>query len=474
MKSIYNSLLLVVFSLLPFLFSSCSNDDSAPMPTVSIVTGEVTDASLTFTVTAANSTKAAWICVKKGEAVPTVENILAKGKSVDASKATVVTVSDLEHNTDYVIAVAVEGEGGTASNTANMKTAKSPDPTVALALEGEATETSFSFKVTIANATKYAYKCIKDGETVPTIASILADGINITDITKAIEVKELLPNTKYAVYVAVEGRAGQVLSAPLEVTTKQKVMNLEFTESSVKSVSGNNYYLRFANNTYELKVDFYTTSGAKYLMPGIYKLDGMKEMECAKQYTDLTKDGAESKSLFNAGDIEVAIVEGNTYEIKINLTLESGELVTGYYKGEILGMVVVEVVEDTYKFTANVAERKKPNNMIPGEYYIAMNDNNWNFEMTLEFYANPTTTELPVGTYTLNSNREANTVGTESHINVYGEKRDFTSHFDGSGTIEVTKADNKYTFKMNLTNSKGQKYIGDFTGEIKNMDLAKQ
>lgn len=379
MKTINNSLLLVVFSLLPFFFfSSCSDDESAPMPTVNIEAGDVTDASLTFTVTAVNATKAAWICVKKGETVPAMESILAKGKSVDASKATPVTVSDLEHNTDYVIVVAAEGEGG------------------------------------------------------------------------------------------------QVVSAPLNVTTKQKVINIEFTEGSLKTGKDNNFYLRFANSTYELKVDFYTKNDSKYLMPGTYALAGMKEMECDKNYTDLITlaVGPDSKVLFTEGTIEVAIIEGtNTYEVKVNMTTATGELLTAHYKGEIMGMTVVEDTE--YKFTLNAAKRTKPNNWIPGEYYLKMNDAAWNVEMTLEFYADPATTELPVGTYALNSSKAPNTIGVASNIDAY-DKRTFTTNFeDGSGTIEVTKADKKYTFKINLVNSKGLKYTGSFTGEISNMDLTK-
>lgn len=470
MKTINNYLLLVVLSLLPFFFSSCSEDDSAPLPTVNIAAGDVTDASITFTVTTENATKAAWLCVKKGEATPTIENILAKGKSVDTSKATPVTVSDLEHNTDYVIAVAAEGEGGMATNTANMKTAKAPDATVALALEGEVAETSFSFKVTVANATKCAYKVIKDGEAVPTIAAILADGTKITDFTKAVEVKELMPNTKYVVYAAVEGRAGQMLSSPLNVTTKQKVINIEFTSGYKKSGTGNNFYIGFANSDYELKIDAYTKADAKYLMPGTYKIGANKEMECDIQYTDLTPSTTGTKSKFTEGSIEVTIVEGtNTYEVKMNLTLETGELVVAHYKGEIMGVTVIEETE--YKFTLNAAKRSKPNNMIPGEYYIKMNDTAWNVEMTLEFYADPATTELPVGTYTLSASREPNTLGAASNIDVF-DKRTFTTRFeDGTGTIEVTKADKKYTFKINLVNSKGLKYTGSFTGDISNMDL---
>ena len=126
--------LLLALLALPLLFVSCQKEnpavDEVKDPTVAIVAGEVTDASITFTITSTEATKVAYIVVEGTEA-PTASEVLTNGTEVEANKSVEVTAAELTAETEYTVVAAAQNSKAVVKSTAAMTTAKSnetPEP----------------------------------------------------------------------------------------------------------------------------------------------------------------------------------------------------------------------------------------------------------------------------------------------------------------------------------------------------------
>lgn len=140
--------LLTLAALLLSLFATaCSSDPEEPqpafeLPSVELIAGEATDYTLTFTLSPANASRAAWICVKSGERIPSAGEVLDLGTEVSATAPTTHTVTELDPATDYVVVAAVSKEGESASDQLQLttKAASTPLPTdhaVILFMQGD-------------------------------------------------------------------------------------------------------------------------------------------------------------------------------------------------------------------------------------------------------------------------------------------------------------------------------------------------
>ena len=118
MKKIY----LLALSLVAVTFASCSDDNDAPVvpvvpvvePTVSVVAGEATQTTLSFTITPEDAENCAYMCIEAGEEIPSAEEILAGNLVVSATEPTTVEVADLTPATEYIIVAAVSNENSVA------------------------------------------------------------------------------------------------------------------------------------------------------------------------------------------------------------------------------------------------------------------------------------------------------------------------------------------------------------------------
>ncbi|MBO7313959.1 MAG: hypothetical protein J6U48_07015, partial [Alistipes sp.] len=126
--------LLLALLALPLLFVSCQKEnpavDEVKDPTVAIVAGEVTDASITFTITSTEATKVAYIVVEGTEA-PTASEVLTNGTEVEVNKSVEVTATELNAETEYTVVAAAQNSKAVVKSTAAMTTAKSnetPEP----------------------------------------------------------------------------------------------------------------------------------------------------------------------------------------------------------------------------------------------------------------------------------------------------------------------------------------------------------
>lgn len=120
--------------LLSLLFAvACSSDSDEPVPSpiepsIELTAGECGSYTLTFTLTPANATQAAWLCVKGGEKIPSALEVLDRGEQVSASAPTTHTLTELEAECRYTIVAAVAREGLTATKQLQMTTSQAQAP----------------------------------------------------------------------------------------------------------------------------------------------------------------------------------------------------------------------------------------------------------------------------------------------------------------------------------------------------------
>lgn len=111
------------------LAASCSKSDpDTPAETLAVTlsSGAATPNSLTFTINPTGAQKCAWVCVKKGDTVPSAADILSSGTAAPATQASTPEVAQLESDTFYVIAAAVADANGNVASAQplEMKTSE--------------------------------------------------------------------------------------------------------------------------------------------------------------------------------------------------------------------------------------------------------------------------------------------------------------------------------------------------------------
>ena len=111
---------------LPLFMVACEPDtpvvDEAKEPTVTVVAGEVTTTTISFTITSTDADKVAYLVVEGTEA-PTASEVLANGTEVEANKSVVVTATELKADTEYTIVAAAQNSQAVVKGTASKKTA---------------------------------------------------------------------------------------------------------------------------------------------------------------------------------------------------------------------------------------------------------------------------------------------------------------------------------------------------------------
>ena len=329
---------------------------------------------------------------------------------------------------------------------------------------GEVTESSVSFTVTAENATKVCYSYIREGETAPTLASVLKDGKLINNWKNPVTIEDLVPNTAYAIYVAAEGNGGSLIAQPLILTTSRT----RLTAAAIDNYySPNEYVLNLGNDNYMVTLDFYSTytgDGALWLMPGTYTVKGTEKGEIDGAYSMVTFSNETEKSV-KSGTVKVALSDNDAYSLELDLVLGDGQSIAAVYEGEIPRM-------KNYSINLSALNVYEVDDKTDGLFVLKGNDADWNFEVTFWFYAAAGSKELPAGTYTLGDSKTAGTLGVLSNINAYDDER-FTRYFEAdtySGTVVVAKDGSDYTFTINLTGTNGYKYTGSYTGKVGGMN----
>lgn len=253
---------------------------------------------------------------------------------------------------------------------------------------------------------------------------------------------------------------------------------VEVKPTFIAPYSGGNVNFLFQDEAGKnmIDLDFWGTPQAKYLEAGTYNVEASYlPFTIDPNYSAFMPDGPDGeREAINGGKMVVVDNDG-VYTINIELTTAQGSNVLAHFEGELDSYTSKPVEIKVTDVTMSACKRLDINNPEPGEFYLKLNDSNWNYELTLDLYADETDTALPAGTYTL-SRSDDHAIGTmyyqKSSIDIYdtevsSDKRGNVRFSEA--TLTVTKAGNTYTLVLETTLMNELKYKITYTGEIADM-----
>ncbi|MDE6783488.1 MAG: hypothetical protein K2J17_07190, partial [Paramuribaculum sp.] len=333
-------------------------------------------------------------------------------------------------------------------------------------IAGNVEQTSLTFTVTPVNAEKCAWACLAPGEPVPSAQEILANELNVVSATEPtfVEVTGLTAGTEYTIVAAATDGTIATVSAPVKMLTLD-VNSLVVNEVGA-NVSGGFGATREASIVFRVGGDDQVVipvlydSKLKYMPAGTYTvgstdepgiIDNSNYTYCHFYY------GGEILEI-NDGTMTVDIVN-DEYDIDFRFTTDAGEFKLTY-KGEIPGIA--------FYFDLSIlseARRDRVEGEVAGQYCIKLLEGSArNEELTLNFYADPSSTTLPAGTYTAGTSTNPGSLGPGTEF--MKKTPTLTTEELTSGTVVVTKNGDDYTFDIKLYNEEGYEYKGTFTGKV--------
>lgn len=338
------------------LIVSCGEvtPDNTEKMSVSVTAGTADVTELTFTVSSENVTNCAWMCVEDGTTVPSGTDIMQKGKSVFANTDASAKATGLKDNTVYVIVAAAmdEADNILTSTPVKMTTLEKPaEPKVTLsddAVEGS----TFSFKITPADAEKCAYKLYKKSQSAK-VDDVLSTGTEVSATESTTVTLENLEDGEYFVVAAVQN--GDIKSLSSKVTFIINTALPDYTINptrAYKQGTYNNgkehlvhfYFIDNVGTTAHLALDFIIPSANDYVPAGTYEFGGEASFRLDPAYTRLEIDADQlfGGSEFLSGSVSVVIKDG-TYTFDVNLTRKTDEY---QYSGHVIKLKWVGAVEN--------------------------------------------------------------------------------------------------------------------------------
>lgn len=201
-------------------------------------------------------------------------------------------------------------------------------------------------------------------------------------------------------------------------------------------------------------------SGANYLNDGVYTggLNATAAMtyDTNTQYSYFT-DATHEKGKIESGTLTVSHT-GTEYTITFDLVLED----LGEYKAMWKGSL--GTYGETIELDPVNVIRTSVNGAKDGQYRLRFNDKAYNYEMTIDFFGTPGTTELPAGEYYQSEGNEPFTIGPASDISFY--RPNFSEKFGPASYVVVTNEGEEYTFDFHLTLESGRPAIGKLTYKV--------
>lgn len=350
-------------------------------------------------------------------------------------------------------------------------------PTCTVALDEDATSMSTAgFTVTFDHADSVKYVFYPDDTpTLPTIEDIRANGIKLDVAQKSqkVVVSGLAEDTQYTFLVVAFGEKSLFMSGACGTKTSA-FPGVTFTTASATVYGNRNASVELASaDGVKLNLDVYYEQ-FKYMRPGKYEiLESTPTTGDVPQYilggannaryTSLTAADGTSYAL-TGGTVDVSVdTEAKTYTMAISAKLSEGETVEARFTGAIEGIDVF----DEYTLNMDAAKLVDVNDRKDGEFYLKLNDNDWNAEMTLDFQCAAGTKALQAGTYTVSADGGAGTLSTRSSIDAYSIPAQGGYFESGQAVVEVSGSN--YTIKWDLTTKEGQRFVGEFKGEVSDM-----
>ena len=213
-----------------------------------------------------------------------------------------------------------------------------------------------------------------------------------------------------------------------------------------------------ADNAKSMTLDI----SGQYLEEGVYNVtaeSGDKTISSDARYS-FVKEGQENKGVAS-GTMTVAI-SGREYTITCDFTLADGSEMKAKYTGSLPGMMskdfTLATCSEPKVMTTDV------NGYVKGEFYVKMNDADWNYEMVADFFADADAAKLPAGTYTYSAENKPGTFGAKSCLNIYTPSNNFK--FAEGSTITVAYEGENISIKINGITTCGRKFDMTYNGKI--------
>lgn len=335
------------------LIVSCGEvtPDNTEKMSVSVTAGTADVTELTFTVSSENVTNCAWMCVEDGTTVPSGTDIMQKGKSVFANTEASAKATGLKDNTVYVIVAAAmdEADNILTSTPVKMTTLEKPaEPKVTLsddAVEGS----TFSFKITPADAEKCAYKLYKKSQSAK-VDDVLSTGTEVSATESTTVTLENLEDGEYFVVAAVQHGDAKVLSSKLSFMINTAIPSYSINPIKVycsyKASNGKDFMVRFVfvdmkGSNSNIALDFVLAESHDYVPAGLYDLGAASAPKLDPEYTEqVITDGINGG--FESGTCNVSIKDGK-YIFDVNLLRKDDD---SFNPGEMLSFTWSGVVED--------------------------------------------------------------------------------------------------------------------------------
>ncbi len=343
----------LIFFVSAVLFASCNpaDPDNTATLDVKVTPGEAGIDELTFTVTSENAVSCAWMCVEDGTTVPSGTDIMQKGKTVFANTEASAKATGLKDNTVYVIVAAAmdEADNILTSTPVKMTTLEKPaEPKVTLsddAVEGS----TFSFKITPADAEKCAYKLYKKSQSAK-VDDVLSTGTEVSATESTTVTLENLEDGEYFVVAAVQHGDAKVLSSKLSFMINTAIPSYSINPIKVycsyKASNGKDFMVRFVfvdmkGNNSNIALDFVLAESHDYVPAGLYDLGAASAPKLDPEYTEqVITDGINGG--FESGTCNVSIKDGK-YIFDVNLLRKDDD---SFNPGEMLSFTWSGVVED--------------------------------------------------------------------------------------------------------------------------------
>lgn len=174
-------------------------EETPVYPTVTLTEGEVTDESVSFTITPEYATSVRYAVYVSGEELPTAEELLTpgtdfSGKPADATVADEYVVDGLSAGTDYVIIAAAMNEDGYSDVAQINMTTTIPEMSLELSFV-ESTATEVVFHIDSENVSEVAAIVLEEGTQVPEAEYIFENGTVLDEVSGDFTVNGLEPLT---------------------------------------------------------------------------------------------------------------------------------------------------------------------------------------------------------------------------------------------------------------------------------------
>ena len=351
--------------------------------------------------------------------------------------------------------------------------APEPSQEASVTLEvGTITDESIEFTLTPVNAVKAAWVYFEAAsEREVTAEQVLGCTTAEAEGAQKLVAEPLSPGTEYVIYAAVEGKNGEkVLSEPLKATTTGEAIETEEfwgETASADFYAANNWGLTLTDaEGNEATFDLYIESAGKDYLPTneFTVAEGTAPGTLGKgSYSYLTIGGEklsiEEGELFVEADLEDVTEEGVFYHVEGQLTA-GGRIFTILFDGYVAGTrdpnAPVEIV-------CSNAVLMDINDPQPGEFYVKLNDADWNYEIVFDFQASADAAYLPSNTYSMDWGTLLPKTGLTGY---YGAP---TADALTECEIEVMFENNVYTIEANAVGDNGTKFHIVYEGKIENM-----